>query len=55
MVTTTHFLKKCVKVPKIDTFDVTETPASTFSQQKLMVQQYEKNKVKKELQHKNAF
>ena len=53
MVTTTHFLKKCVKVPKIEVTPL--TPGSSYS--KIKFEQAGIDKQKKDLdhQHKNAF
>ena len=53
MVTTTHFLKKCVKVPKIEVAPM--TPGSNFSRSNLTYAALEKQRQSLDHQHKNAF
>ena len=54
MVTTTHFLKKCVKVPKIEPGDFSAI-GSNYSKQQIEIGRMEKTQKQMDSQQKNAF
>ena len=55
MVTTTHFLKKCVKVPKIEPGDFSAAAGSNYSKQQIEIGRMEKTQKQMDSQQKNAF